>query len=84
MSKQFVVITKSVADLEENPLNLPAHYPLECVEVASPEEAATLFPGKPTMSVEAYNGYKEALQPLWDAAATDAAKEQPWWAFWRS
>jgi len=77
----FVVITKTVADMDTRPpqhKNSHAEYPLECIEFETATEASDKFPGRKVWSSEEYNGYKLAMNLTHGEINTP----KPWWKFW--
>jgi hypothetical protein len=80
----YVVITKTVGDL---PMPRPPqfkdvdpNYPVACVEGDKWKDLVANFPGKRVMTVEAYRGYKEAMNMRHGTMPENI--KRPWWKFW--
>lgn len=78
----FVAITKKVGDLGETPgvhKGKNAAYPLECVQGDNLEHLQLMYPESKTMTVEAYAGYKHAMNEVYENQPVVLKK---WWKFW--
>ena len=81
----FVVIMKTVGDLNPRPAeHKKSHplYPVECKEYEDFGQAHLENPEKSIMTLEAYNGFKEAMNLQHGTIAEPSRK--PWWKFWTS
>jgi hypothetical protein len=78
----YIVIVKSVKDLDEVPASLKkvhGDFPIECVEGDDLEALQAAYPDKRIMKIEQYHGFKHAMDLIHGDLKP---KSKPWWKFW--
>lgn len=80
----FVVIVKTVADLEKpepTQVGFPPNYPIECREFDSFEEAYDSCPGYEILTAEEYEKFHQSLMN--DFKLAEIKPDIPWWKVWK-